>query len=148
MDPQRIEWSAVGRVVVTRAKTTLTADDLDALAAVLRAVATRTGKRLLLVQIATLSGKAAIHHVARDGAGPLARYVAAVRAHVEEVHAIAAGGGVLGAALRGLVSTVTKLGASPSILHRDLDALLENLRTRHAVDAAELRACITRLSAK
>lgn len=123
----------------------LTAADLDGLAAAIAAVAARIGKRLLLVQVGSTSGGVSVHAVGRDTATPYSRYAAAVRAHVEEVHAIAPGGGVIGGALRGLVSMVTKFGPNPSVLHRDADALVESLRRRHGIDPAALRDCMARV---
>ena len=47
-----------------------------------------------------------------------------------------------GAALRGILTTVTKFGPNPSVLHENVDALVEHLRARHDVDPAALRAAI------
>ncbi|MBI2388374.1 MAG: hypothetical protein HYV09_02045 [Deltaproteobacteria bacterium] len=98
------------------------------------------------MQVSSLRGGASIHYAGREASTPFARYAAALRDHVEEVHAIVGGGtGLIGAALRGAVNTVTRFGPTPSILHADVDALVEDLWRRHRVEPADLRACIARV---
>lgn len=145
MAESQLRWLSFDRVIVTRGTAKLTAADLDALAAAIASVASRVGKRLLLVQVGSTSGGVSVHAVGRAGATPFARYASAVRAHVEEVHAIAPGGGAVGGALRGLVSFVTRFGPNPSLLHPDADALVESLRRRHGIDPVALRDCIARV---
>jgi hypothetical protein len=46
--------------------------------------------------------------------------------------------------MRSLLSAVTRLGSNPSILHADVDTLVEDLRRRHGIDPAALRDAIER----
>jgi hypothetical protein len=144
MSEPSFRWSSFDRVVVTSARTAPTPADLDALAAVMTAVATRVGRRVLFVQVSTISGGVAVHAVGKGTATAFGRYAAAMRAHVEEVHAVAGGGGALGGMMRSLVSAVTKFGSSPSIMHADVATLVEDLRRRHGIDPAALRDAIER----
>jgi len=115
------------------------------MANVIGEVAKRAGRRLLLVQVSQLTGGVSIHRVGRGGATAFARYANAVRAHVEEVHALANVGGIFGAAVRGLLTTITKFGPNPSVLHENVDAMVEHLRARHGVDPAALKAAIAKV---
>ena len=108
-------------------------------------MATRVGRRLLLLQISASSDTVSVHRVGRDASTVFARYAAAVRAHVEEVHGVVQGSGAILGAFRGLISTVTKFGPTPSILHPSVDAAIEALRAKHGIDAAALRASIARV---
>ncbi len=140
-------WSSFDRVVVVSNRRAPTPADFDGLAAVITSVAERVRQRILFVQVSTISGGVAIHAVGRDTATPFARYAAAIRKHVEEVHAVSPGGGGVGGLLRGLVSAVTKLGPNPSIFHPDVDTLVAELRRRHAVEPSALREAIARACA-
>lgn len=139
-------WSAIDRVVVVRSPAALSATDVDALANVISSVAARCGRRVLLVQLApSLSGPVSVHGAGPDTQTPYARYAAAIRAHVEEVHTVTPGGGAAARILRGLVTAVTKLGRQPTIMHAGVDALVEAMQRRHGIDPSALRTCIAPL---
>jgi len=140
-----LRWSTFDRVVVTQPAARLSPADLDALANVLTSVAARVGRRLLLLQISSSSDGVSVHRVGKDASSVFARYAAAVRAHVEEVHGVLPGSGPVLGAFRGLVSVVTKFGPNPSILHPSVDAAIEALRAKHGIDPAALRASIARV---
>ena len=136
-----IHWELVERVLVVRSTA---APDFDALAEIVRTAGQRAGRRLIMVQSSPTSGGVSVHHVGRDAATAPARYIAALREHVDEIHSVTPGGGVAGSLLRGLVSVATKFGTTPQVLHADEDALIEAMRLR-GVNAAAVRACIARL---
>jgi hypothetical protein len=136
-------WSTFGRVIVTRGPQALTPLAVDALANVIVAIAAREKQKLILVQIAR-SDEISVHRVASSPA--FARYAAALRAHVEEVHGVTPGEGLAIRFLRRAVPLLTSFGTARSILYPDVDSLVAALSKRHGIDEAELRRCIARTS--
>jgi hypothetical protein len=136
-----LQWATFDRVIVTRAPPSLAIDQIDALANVIASIAGRVGRKVILVQIGQSSGNVSMH---RAG-GAFARYTAAVRAHVEEVHAVTPGEGLGIRLLRAALTTITKIGSSPSVLHPNVDAMIAALEAR-GIDGAKLRDCIARTS--
>lgn len=134
-----------GRVVVTRCDGKLGPDELVELTAILERRAHEVSRPLLLVQLSSMRGGLSVHPIGRGDDGVFARYATALRAHVEQVHALAPGLGLLGDALRGSWAIFTRRTSHPMFFHASVDELVETLRARHGVEPAALRACIARV---